>query len=580
MISLMIIFSFCLIATLVGASENPVCTADYCPNQPLNVVAPRLTLNDIADFAVTGSQDYDYSGDLLVVPVFQPSDDKNGKDKALIFQALKNNIPTKLSPSLQNIISTVLEDGKFKGEFETEEVIRVFHGGEGASSVKYIALIGLGQEKAQRTDLLVHHAVSFGRKISKAAQTVNARLVGVVLPPKTYEDGLTDLLLGVYDASYQDLRYKKETESVIEARGKKIQQLHFLGCENADIVSSIQSTGRLTRYIASGVDFAKDLVGAPPNSKTPVAIAEEAKKIAEQYNLEIKILGKKECEDLGMGGYLGVQQGSKYPPQFIHLTYKAANSDPNKLVKVALVGKGLTFDSGGYNLKVGDAMIELMKFDMGGCAAVLGCAKAIAQLRPVDLEVHFITPVCENMISSDAMKSGDILVASNGKTIEVLNTDAEGRLILADALVYAEKLGVDGIIDLATLTGACIIGLGNKVAGLYGSNDNFRKAVEDAAKRTDEKLWPLPLEAQYKGLLKSRIADLQNLASSKWGGSVTAALFLQEFVEKTPWCHIDMAGPVWDYSPPGNGGATGFGVKTLVDFLLNVNKNQFKDNQA
>ncbi len=229
---------------------------------PASSTSPAFSLNDIADFAIAGSQGCDYSGDLLVVPVFQPSDEiKNGKDKALISQALKNNIPTKLSPSLQNIISTVLEDGKFKGEFETEEVIRVFHGGEGASSVKYIALIGLGQEKAHRTDLLVHHAVSFGRKIAKAAQAVNARAVGVVLPPKTYEDGLTDLLLGVYDASYQDLRYKKETESVIEARGKKIERLNILGCENADIVSSIQSTGRLTRYIASGVDFAKDLVG-------------------------------------------------------------------------------------------------------------------------------------------------------------------------------------------------------------------------------------------------------------------------------------------------------------------------------
>lgn len=189
--------------------------------------------------------------------------------------------------------------------------------------------------------------------------------------------------------------------------------------------------------------------------------------------------------------------------------------------------------------------------------------------------MHFISAVCENMVSSDAMKPGDILVTSNGKTVEVLNTDAEGRLTLADALVYAEKLEVDGIIDLATLTGACIVGLGNRLAGLYSSHDSLRKSLEEAARRADEGLWPLPLEMGYKDSLQSRIADLKNISGGKGGGSITAALFLQEFVEKTAWAHIDMAGPVWDYSPPGNGGPTGYGVKTLVDFLLNVKKDTF-----
>ena len=254
-----------------------------------------------------------------------------------------------------------------------------------------------------------------------------------------------------------------------------------------------------------------------------------------------------------------------FPPTFVHLTYKPA--DESKVVaKIALIGKGLTFDSGGLNLKTGaGSQIELMKFDMGGCAAVLGTAMAIGQIRPANIEVHFISAVCENMVSAQAMRPGDVLVASNGKTIEVGNTDAEGRLTLADALVYADKLGVDTIIDLATLTGACVVGLGEKLAGLYSSNALLDSELMSAASRSSDGLWRLPLEERYRENIKSKIADIKNIGSNG-GGSITAALFLQEFVgEKTHWSHIDMAGPVWDtktHQP------TGWGVKLLVDYLL------------
>ncbi len=293
-----------------------------------------------------------------------------------------------------------------------------------------------------------------------------------------------------------------------------------------------------------------------------------------------------------------MKTGSQFPPQFIHLTYTPElSTDPNATapIKIALVGKGLTFDSGGYNLKVGaGSSIELMKIDMAGCAAVLGCARAIAQLKPKvqfkfhflqislshadfflslsivsqHVEVHWISAVCENMISEAAVRPGDILRASNGKTIEVLNTDAEGRLTLADALVYAEKLNVDYIVDLATLTGACIVGLGENVAGLYSSDVDMRNELEKSAGRCDEGIWPLPLEATYRECIKSSIADLKNIGG-KGGGSITAALFLQEFVEKTKWAHIDMAGPCWDSV---SNKPTGYGVKLLVDFILNVKK--------
>merc|ERR1711871_666497 len=197
-------------------------------------------------------------------------------------------------------------------------------------------------------------------------------------------------------------------------------------------------TSSLTKMIASGVQQTKDLVGAPSNSKTPLVIANLAKKMATEHGMECKVLGEKECKALNMGGYLGVQQGSKFPPQFVHMTYKPAGVPDDSVVKVALVGKGLTFDSGGYNLKVGaGAMIELMKFDMGGAAAVLGAAQAVSKLQPEGVAVHFIVAACENMVSGDACRPGDVLKASNGTSIEVINTDAEGRLTLADALHYA-----------------------------------------------------------------------------------------------------------------------------------------------
>lgn len=234
------------------------------------------------------------------------------------------------------------------------------------------------------------------------------------------------------------------------------------------------------------------------------------------------------------------------------------------------MGKGLTFDSGGYNLKVGaGSMIELMKFDMGGCSAVLGAAKALSQLQPSGVEVHFITAICENMVSAEAMRPGDVLAASNGKTIEVLNTDAEGRLTLADALVYADNLKPHAIVDLATLTGACVVGLGDQMAALYANDDGLSEELTSAAQRTGEGIWRMPLHQDYKSQIKGTLADLANIgAAGRGGGSITAALFLQEFVGKeTKWAHIDMAGPVWDTEKAQ---PTGYGVKLLVDYVLNT----------
>jgi leucyl aminopeptidase len=532
----------------------------------LGITPPTATYldSDRLSITVTASSELTFKGDLLVVPFYKPKVDKSDiKDDKILLAELKKNIPEGLSADVMKIIEDLLSEGVFKADVMSKQVVRL----PSVSAATYIALVGLGPnpKKGGATDLEISSASRLGKTVTQIAKDVKAGQVGVVLPTGTGNAGVTQLLLGVHDASYLDNRYRKVPEGGFKKN--PLTSVTLLGT-SPSVATDIGVNYKLTEMIASGVNFAKDLVSAPSNSKTPLIIGDLCRQMASQHNLECKILGQEECEALGMGAYLGVQQGSMFPPQFIHMTYKPENP-VGDVVKVALVGKGLTFDSGGYNLKVGaGSMIELMKFDMGGCAAVLGTAKAISQLRPKNVEVHFITAVCENMVSAEAMRPGDILVASNGKTIEVMNTDAEGRLTLADALVYADNLKVDTIIDLATLTGACIVALGEKLGALYSADDTLRHGIEAAARRTDEGIWALPLESQYKDMVKGTLADLRNIGG-KGGGSITAALFLQEFVEHAKWAHIDMAGPVWDTSKSV---PTGYGVKFLTDYLINLKK--------
>jgi leucyl aminopeptidase len=316
----------------------------------------------------------------------------------------------------------------------------------------------------------------------------------------------------------------------------------------------------------AGVELARALVAAPPNVATPQHLAETAATIAADFALELKVLEQADCQALGMGAYLGVAQGSDLPPKFLHLTYRPEGPVQRR---IALVGKGLTFDSGGYNLKTAGSQIEMMKYDMGGSAAVLGAARAIGELKPAGVEVHVIVAACENMISGRAVHPGDILTAANGKTIEINNTDAEGRLTLADALVYACGLEPDAVVDLATLTGACVIALGEEMAGLWSCSDGLAAALCRAGEASGEDLWRMPLRASYKAGLKSPVADLKN-TGPRPGGSITAALFLQDFVTAgLPWAHLDIAGTVWRDKPRGEdpAGATGFGVRTLVNWI-------------
>ena len=358
-------------------------------------------------------------------------------------------------------------------------------------------------------------------------------------------------------ATYSDERFKSDAD----ASKPCLTALHLIGVSEA-----AEAALQAVEPVCAGVELARQLVAAPPNVATPQHLADTAAAIARDHGLELKVLERSDCEALGMGAYLGVAQGSDLPPKFIHLTYRPAGAVTRR---VALVGKGLTFDSGGYNLKTAGSQIEMMKYDMGGSAAVLGAARAIGGLKPAGVEVHVIVAACENMISGGAVHPGDIVTASNGKTIEINNTDAEGRLTLADALVYASQLKPDAIVDLATLTGACVIALGEEIAGLWSCSDALAGALLEAGSAGGEDLWRMPLRGSYRQGLKSPVADMKN-TGPRPGGSITAALFLQDFVTKgLPWAHLDIAGTVW--SDKGRGadpaGATGFGVRTLANWV-------------
>ncbi len=362
---------------------------------------------------------------------------------------------------------------------------------------------------------------------------------------------------------FKDVRFKSKPSEKI-----KPAQVDLLG-----LPKSVEAELNEVPAICGGVEFARELVGEPPNSLTPNEMAKRSIKIATKYNLEAKILNKKDCEKEGMGAYLAVAKGSDLEPKFIHLSYIPKGKCAKKII---MIGKGLTFDSGGYNLKVGASQIEKMKYDMGGSAAVLGAARAIGEIRPNNIEVHFIIAACENMINGSACHPGDILKASNGKTIEVNNTDAEGRLTLADALVYACKLKPDAIVDLATLTGACVIALGDELAGLWSEDDLLSSQILSSANTVGEGLWRMPMQNSYKEGLKSMFADLQN-TGPRAGGSITAALFLKEFVkQEIPWAHIDIAGTCWTEKEKGinPAGATGYGVRTLVNWVCTQAKEQ------
>jgi leucyl aminopeptidase len=433
--------------------------------------------------------------------------------------------------------------------------------------IKYLAVVGLGKLQeatgGSQSDFSVWR--SFGKSIASLKKSLKASKIGISLSQQISESSDLNLIAmniasGIMTGGYESTRFKSKGPKQIVGG----IEILFLTEKNLPSIEKGLALGK-------GALFSRWLVESPPNVCTPSYLADAAAHIASiaPEHMSLQILEKEDCEKLGMGLYLGVAEASLEPPKFIHLIYKPMNEATRK---VAIIGKGLTFDSGGYNLKAGaGSMIDMMKFDMGGAGAALGAARVIADLKPPEVEIHFIIASCENMIDGKGLRPGDILVASNGKTVEVNNTDAEGRLTLADALLYAqEQCQVNYIVDIATLTGACMIALGGEIGGMYASSEDVAHQLQEASTSTGEKIWRMPLEQAYLEQLKSPIADLKN-TGGRMGGSITAALFLKEFVDldRVKWSHLDIAGPVWNEK---EGGATGFGAQLLAEWAINHSK--------
>ena len=366
---------------------------------------------------------------------------------------------------------------------------------------------------------------------------------------------------GAIVADYDADRYRTERES--ERRIERFE-LATDGGSSSEALAAGLERGRI---IAESQNFSRDLVNEPSNNMTPTTLALRAQKMAGQVGLDCRVLGSEEIRNLKMGAFWAVAQGSEEPPRLIVLNY--AHPDAARAELIGLVGKGITFDSGGISIKPSENMHE-MKTDMAGGALMLGVMRAIAQLKPV-ARVVALVPATENMPSGKAYKPGDVITSLSGKTIEILNTDAEGRLVLADALTYARQLGCSVLIDAATLTGAVMIALGNITTGVFGWNQEWVGRVLASAAATGEKMWQMPVDEDYRELYKSSIADLAN-TGGRYGGAITAAMFVGEFAGETPWVHLDIAGTRWsnEEKPYLAKGPTGAGVRTLVHLLSNL----------
>jgi leucyl aminopeptidase len=459
--------------------------------------------------------------------------------------------------ALDGAISSLIDRNEIKGKIEEVGIIHTF----GKLPARLVAVVGLGKREDFSVDKirgLTGQCCRTLRKLScrKVATILHGAGMGGIGLEASAQAITEGAILGLYTFS----KYKKPEYEDVE-------QL-LIAAKEEGRVRPIESAIHKGRIVASATNLARDMVNEPASYMTPSRMAEVAGEIAGRHNLKLRVVEREDMEAMGMGALLGVAEGSNQPPKLIVLTYKG---DEDSEKAFGLLGKGITFDSGGISIKPSEGM-EDMKADMAGAAAVMTALGAIAQLKP-KINVTAVIPATENLPSGTALKPGDILKAMNGKTIEVISTDAEGRLILADALSYAVKQGLSPLIDLATLTGACRVALGLLYGGVFGNDQGWIDRVLEAAQRTGERLWHMPMPEEYKEQNKSEIADIKN-AGNRYGGAITAALFLAEFVGNTPWVHLDIAGPRLSTKESGYmvKGATGFGVRTLVELALSESK--------
>jgi len=458
---------------------------------------------------------------------------------------------------LDGAISQLVSQGEIKGKLNEITIIHSL----GKLPAARVVVAGLGKQQeltldrvrgvvAETCRLLQQKGIDNIATIAQGAGIADISLGGAA---QAVTEGA---LLGSYS-------FRKHITK--EAEYGEIKQL-LIVTEDETNLPILERGCDKARVLAEATNLARDMVNEPANYMTPTHMAEMAMRLAETYGIEVNVLEREQMQELGMGALLGVTQGSHQPPKFIVLHYRGGDSSE---IDVALAGKGVTFDSGGISIKPSERMAE-MKGDMAGGAAVMAAISAIAQLKP-KINVTAIIPATENLPSDSALKPGDILTAMNGKTIEIISTDAEGRLILADALGYAKKRGAKLMVDVATLTGACRVALGDIYSGAFGNNQELIDRVITAGAEAGELIWQMPMHEKYKEQIKSDVADIKNVGG-RYGGAITGAQFLAEFVDDTPWVHLDIAGTYMSEKETAYllKGATGVPVRTLVNLVLSL----------
>lgn len=481
---------------------------------------------------------------------------------ALIVPAFEDQGPPALgSPALDALVAGFYESGEFKG-CAAEHVL--IHAPAGLAAARLV-LMGCGKAAECTPAVLRKVAGAAVRHIRSKAVKSAAMLLSIPAgsPAASPDASIAAMVEGALLGDYEP-DFLKSGES---SRDKRLSSFAVIAPGAGGSAEAAMSRGVI---LAESQNFARDLGNEPANVLNPTELANRARLMANQEGLEIEILEEDRLVQLGMGSLLGVAKGSAQPPVLVIVRYRPAPANPGNpspSVHLGLVGKGVTFDSGGLSIKPADGM-EKMKFDMCGAAGVLGAMRAIARLKP-PIPVTAIVPSVENMTGPSAQRPGDIVTALNGKTIEVLNTDAEGRLILNDALTYGQRLGCTHMVDAATLTGAIVVALGHLYSGAFTNNQEFLDRLQLAARKQGELFWQMPLDAEYKELLKNPYADLSNIGG-RWGGAISAAYFLKEFADPTPWVHLDIAGTAWldDAKPHMAKGATGICVRTFVDLAM------------
>ena len=470
---------------------------------------------------------------------------------ALVFTATEGSAPATGNSAVDAWAAELYQSGEFAGKaFE----IAVLHRPSGIAA-KRAVLIGMGKATLVDPTLL--------RKIAGAVvrllKVKSIAKIGFVLNSDYQQKTCVQAAFeGAIAADFEPDEHKTKKDS------KHAESFTVLADGGA---SELAEAARAGAIIGESQNFSRSLINEPGNLLQPLVLAARARAMAEANGLDCDILDEDRMRQLGMGSLLCVSQGSAAPPALIVLHYKPANGKDG--VHLGLIGKGVTFDTGGISIKPSESM-EKMKYDMAGGAAVIGAMQAIAQLKP-NVEITAFIPAVENMCSSRAVRPGDIVTSLSGKTIEVLNTDAEGRLILVDAITYAKRKGVTMIVDAATLTGAISVALGTVNVGAFTNDEAWQQQVLDASKAAGEKMWPMPMDDDYKDLLKNSFADMPNIGS-RGAGSITAALFLKEWVEDTPWVHLDIAGTAWIDEPKPFlcKGPTGVSMRTFVELALRL----------